>query len=670
MRQTFTRGWPVLVLFLALWVLAGPALLAPPAPMVNVSQPHERQVQEQGDFTGRLEAVSTVDLRARVTGYLDRVLFQEGSKVKRGDVLFQIDDRPYKLEVERAEAEQARCAAQRKLAEANYQRGAELAKSAGIGKDELDKRAAQREETEAALKAAQAVVALARLNLDFTRVTAPIDGRIGRAFVDAGNLVTGDKGTVLATIVRSDLLYVYFDLDERSIARLRKSLKGGEVKEAKRPVHISLAGEEEVGRVGVVDFIDNRVDPASGTLRVRAVLTNPDDALRPGTFARVRLPLAEAHAALLVADAALASQEGKEYVLVVNDKNEIERRFVRTGPLHGNLREIVAGLKKDDWVVVAGAARVKPGDKVEPVRVAMPEKLAPRAAEPPAGRGAAPPLFPGAGPALAIATTYPGANARVLQEAVAAPIEQQLTGLEGLVHTFTSCANGGELLMTLVFQKGTDLNLAQVQVQNRVSLAMPVLPDEVKDRGLSVKKRGSLLLGVALTSPDGSRDPALLSQLAGDLRDELGRVASVAAVEFLTPEASVADVDVVIDQQKLVMLGLAASDVLNVLRDQKQLNPRTGRRPQDAEALGRLIIKADNGRVIQLRDVAKIESVRGWPLLCSLDGKPCAFLQVYQLPGADPAETTKAVQARLNELAKRFPAGVKWRTFLCEGGAR
>jgi multidrug efflux pump subunit AcrB len=313
------------------------------------------------------------------------------------------------------------------------------------------------------------------------------------------------------------------------------------------------------------------------------------------------------------------------------------------------------GLTKEDWVIVAGSRRAAPGTKVEPRRIAMPE---PSSADRDKGAGvlpAAPPEFPGAGPALVITASYPGASARVLEDAVAAPIEQQLAGLDGVTNVFSACTNSGEMQLTLTFKKGTDLNIAQVLAQNRVALALPVLPREVQDSGVTIKKRGSHLLSVALLSSDDRPDRAALAALAGRLKDELARVGSVAEVRFLTPEAPVDEVYVDIDREKLHRLGLTMSDIAKVMRAEDALVPAGVRRPKTIEEMGQIVVKG----TIRLRDVARLKPMRGWPVRCNLDGKPCTILQVYQLPGA--ADVGKKVQERLAELAKQFPKGVEYR---------
>jgi RND family efflux transporter MFP subunit len=269
----------------ALAILSGTTCLAAPppkAPVAKVATGHE-------DFTGRTEAAATVELRARVTGYLDRVLFKDGAAVKKDEVLFEIDPRPYRAELDRADAALTQAQARRKRAEAEFKRADTLFRNRTMTREEYDKVSADYAEAQAGLRLAEATRDVARLHLDFTKVTAPVSGRIGRRLLDPGNLVKADD-TALATLVRPDSLYVYFDVDERTALRLRQGkLKAG------LPVAVGLAGEQGFPHRGTVDFVDNRVDAKTGTLRVRAVLANAEGLLMPGLFARVRLFVEQPH---------------------------------------------------------------------------------------------------------------------------------------------------------------------------------------------------------------------------------------------------------------------------------------------------------------------------------------------------------------------------------------
>jgi multidrug efflux system membrane fusion protein len=339
--------------------------------VVQVSQPVAREIADYEDFTGRVEAVQSVDLRARVTGYLVKVSFKPGTTVKAGDLLFEIDPRPYQAALDAANAELARAEAHLKLATANLERAKALLKNATISQEDYNKIVGDLEEAQAAVKAAQANREIHKLNLDYTHVTAPISGKIGLPLLTEGNLVVADK-TLLAKIVSTDPVHVYFDVDERTHLRLAR-LKGKAEQYMDLPVQMRLSDEDGFPHRGKVDFVDMQVNPTTGTIRWRAVFANPDDLLKPGLFARVRLTTSAPHKALLVPDQAVLNDQGKRYLFLVNDKNMIERRLVKVGSLHGELRAVTEGLTADDWVVVKVETGLTPGDTVTPKKVEMPK---------------------------------------------------------------------------------------------------------------------------------------------------------------------------------------------------------------------------------------------------------------------------------------------------------
>jgi multidrug efflux system membrane fusion protein len=350
------------------------------APAVRVSHPVQRQVTDFEVFTGRTQAVQTVDLRARATGYLIRVLFQDGAEVRQGDVLFEIDPRPYQAELDRARAGLALAEARLKLAQANAKRAKALAGTNAVGKDELDKVEAERAAAEAAVRMAHSDTEVAQLKLSFTRVTAPISGHIGRRLLDVGNLVKADD-TVLAAIVSDDPMYAHFDMDERTLLDVRRAVNEGRIKMPQAghaPLYLGLAGEEGYPHAGTLDFVNNQVDPATGTIRVRGIFPNPRPAggvrlLSPGMFVRIRLPIGAPHPALLVSVGAVGSDQGQRFVYVLDDKDVVRRRDVKAGPLQDDgLLAITDGLKAGDWVVVGGLQRLRPGQAVRPQRVPMP----------------------------------------------------------------------------------------------------------------------------------------------------------------------------------------------------------------------------------------------------------------------------------------------------------
>jgi RND family efflux transporter MFP subunit len=357
----------------------GPSEAPATSPMpVTVSYPVERDVTDYTDFTGRTAAVDSVEVRAHVWGYLDKVNFKEGALVKKDDVLFELDPRPYQAALNQAKAKVAVDEAQLAYDEAEYQRNLSLARTGAVSQSELDKTSAARGVDVANVAADRAVVALRQLDLNYTKVVAPVSGRVSRYVVTVGNLVqSGDQngGTLLTTIVSVDPMYAYFDVDERTVLRVRQLIREGKAKSARDSewsVSLGLATEEGFPHQGTINFVDNQVNPKTGTLRVRGVFPNKNEALSPGFFTRVRVPIGNAHPALLVTDRALDNDQGQKILYIVNEKNEVVSRPVRLGALHDGLREITGGLKAGERVIVNGLQQVRPGLTVEPKLVDMP----------------------------------------------------------------------------------------------------------------------------------------------------------------------------------------------------------------------------------------------------------------------------------------------------------
>ena len=349
-------------------VLAGREIFADdPAgtPVVKVVKPVSREVTDAESFTGRIEAKTSVELRPRVTGYLNKIPFKDGAGVKKGDLLFEIDPRPYQAEADKAQAGLTLAQSQLKKADAEYDRAKALSDKGALSKEELEKAAAGRVEAGARQTAAKANLESARLNVGFTKVTAPISGRIGPHRLDVGSLVKAD-GTSLATLVSEGPIYVYFEMDERTLLRLRK---GGQLKAGKGPAIPVTAGvgdEKDYPHKGQIDLVPNEVDSAKGTVRARAVLANNDGVLTPGLFAQVRLPIGEPYKALLVPERAIGSDQGKKFLYVVNEKNLLETRPVTLGPREGELVVVKEGLKDTDRVVVSELVKLKAGMAVKP----------------------------------------------------------------------------------------------------------------------------------------------------------------------------------------------------------------------------------------------------------------------------------------------------------------
>jgi multidrug efflux system membrane fusion protein len=375
--QTATLG-SILVLTAALAACTRTAAqpAEPALPKVTVAPVIARTVTEWDEFTGRLEAVNTVAIRPRVSGFVSAVRFDEGAIVNRGDLLFQIDPRPFQAEVDRLRAELARARATADRAGSELQRARRLAAENAMSQEEQDRRAGFASESAAQIGAVEAGLRAAELNLEFTRVTAPISGRIGRAIVTEGNLVSSGPGeaTLLTTLVSLDPIYATFDADEQTFLKYSELARNGKRASARAdgvPIRMALAGEDGFPREGKMDFLDNQLDPATGTIRGRAIFRNADASLTPGLFARLRLPGTAAYAGVLIQDRAVGTDLDKRFVYVVDSNRTIQYRAVTLGPLVDGLRLVRDGLAEGDSIVVNGLQRVRPGAKVEPEIVQM-----------------------------------------------------------------------------------------------------------------------------------------------------------------------------------------------------------------------------------------------------------------------------------------------------------
>ena len=360
---------------------AAQAAAAAPPPQVDVAQVVSKQVTEFDEFTGRFEAVERVEIRPRVSGYISSVNFAEGREVKKGDVLFVIDPRPYDATYKHAKAQLDQARSQATLAKSERERAANLLASHAISQEEFDTRVASLQQADANVEAAQAALDSAALDLSFTRVTAPISGRISRALVTEGNLVAAGQ-TELTTLVSLDPIYVRFDGDEQAYLKYIKIAreaamakeKGNEAGTTGSPVMVGLANEAGYPHQGVMVFVDNELDATTGTIRGRAKLDNHDRAFTPGLFARVKLMGSNQYNALLINDSAVGTDQTVRYVLVVGADNKVEYRPVKLGPIIDGLRVVADGLKAGETVVVSGLQRVRPGSPVTPARVAMGER--------------------------------------------------------------------------------------------------------------------------------------------------------------------------------------------------------------------------------------------------------------------------------------------------------
>jgi multidrug efflux system membrane fusion protein len=375
----------------------------PAVPVVRVSLPLERKVTDYEYFTGRTGAVDDVEIRARVTGYLEKIYFEPGKEVKAGQPLFLIDPRPYKAQLDLAESQVLLNEAQLSLAQANLARGRNLSKTPGaISQEDLDNLVSQAKVAGAAVKSAKANVESAQLNMLFTNITAPVSGAVGRNLLTIGNLVSQDS-TLLTTLVSYDPMYAYFDVDERTMLNIQKLIREGKMQSAKTghktPVQFGLANEgEDYPHEGYIDFVNNQVDTGTGTLQVRGLIDNPKIGkgdtrlLTPGLFVRVRVPIGPAHQALLIPQAALGTDQGQKFVYVIGDKNKVEYRPVSPAAMQSDGLQVVEpimivqtkegerpalegekgvpSLTPTDQVIVGGLQRVRSGMVVNPKKAA------------------------------------------------------------------------------------------------------------------------------------------------------------------------------------------------------------------------------------------------------------------------------------------------------------
>jgi multidrug efflux system membrane fusion protein len=400
------------------------------APVIPVSHPVKREVTDFADFSGRTDAVNSVGIKARVTGYLVKMAFQEGAEVRgddrlrggvriaglvaaplaptsllaaaslfpgqlgEGDLLFEVDPRPYQAQLRQAEGQVALGQAQLKLANETYARNLALVPMKAVSQLELDQNKAAVEEARARIKASQASLDIYKLNLEFTRVTAPIDGQISRYYLTLGNLVNQDQ-TLLTTVVSLDPMYAYFDVDESTLLQVKRAINAGKIKRPRPGTHVpvlmGLQGETGYPHRGTINFVNNVINPSTGTIAFRGIFPNPKPLegtrlLAPGMFVRIRLPIGQAHSALVVIDRAIGSDQGLKFVYVVDKDNKVQYRRVQTGPLQEDGQRVIEeGLTSEDRIVVGGLPQIRPRMQIKVDEIAMPTLNGP--VTPPGSRG-------------------------------------------------------------------------------------------------------------------------------------------------------------------------------------------------------------------------------------------------------------------------------------------
>jgi RND family efflux transporter MFP subunit len=345
---------------------------ATPPPAVTVAYPVDREVIEWDTYTGHIEAPESVNVVARVSGLIMQEPFTEGAIIKKGDLLFEIDVRPFQADLDARIADQQKAQAQYDIAQANFEREAEAIKTHAVSQEEYDNTKAARDQASAQLAAAKAAVELSRLNVEWCHVTSPVAGRVSNKMVTVGNFVNGGAGqaTLLTTIQSVTPIYCYVDVDEHSVLKYQKlsvEKKRVSARDARIPCFLQLGSETGFPHAGVVDFVDNHIDPTTGTLRARGIFENASGFLLPGFFATIRVPGSGRYQALLVPDTAIGVDQSERNVLVVNKDDVVEARIVEVGATFGGLRAIVSGITREDRVIINGQMHARPGGKVAPV---------------------------------------------------------------------------------------------------------------------------------------------------------------------------------------------------------------------------------------------------------------------------------------------------------------
>jgi RND family efflux transporter MFP subunit len=400
--MTLTRAKSSFSLMLVAAKVAVPILLAtlvascgqqqqqaggPPPPQVTVAKPIKRTVFDYDEYVGRFTAVNSVEVRARVSGYLDKVDFKDGQLVKQGDLLFTIDKRPFQNTLDQARANLVQAQSNLAFTESDYTRGQQLVRDKTITDQTFEQRAQAFRNAKASVTNNEAAVRQAELDLEFTELRAPVNGRIGDRRVSPGNLVTGGTSgntTLLATIVSTDPIYFEFTFDEASYLRYERLAKTGQdiaSRNASVKIALKLIDENDFDHEGRMDFVDNVIDRSTGTIRGRAVFANPNEVFTPGMFARVRVPASPPYEGLLVPDAAIGTEQARRFVVVIDDQNTARQKYVTLGQLTSdNLRVIKEGIGPDDRVVVSGLMQARPGAKVQPQEEGAKPSAAPAAA--------------------------------------------------------------------------------------------------------------------------------------------------------------------------------------------------------------------------------------------------------------------------------------------------
>ena len=712
--QLTRRQWIVAVAALAavaallIWLLR-PQTQQPVYPIVAVEPVTTDNVNIYGEYVGRIRAQQFVEVHARVEGYLEQMLFAEGTHVNKGQTLFVIDPKLYRARANRARAQLNKARAQALKAERDLNRIRPLYEQNAASQLDLDNAIAAYESAAADVKVSEADLTQAEMTLGYTTVRSPISGYISERSADIGTLVGPGGQSLLATVVKSDTVRVDFSMTALDYLRSKARNVNLGHKDSTRKwdpyITVTLADDSQYPFRGLVDFADPQVDPRTGTFSVRAEMPNPEHVLLPGQFTKVKLLLDVRENAVVVPSKALVIEKGGAYLFVVRPDSIVEKRFVETGPELGNSIVIERGLVQGEDIVTEGYHKLSHGMKVQPAREAV-RKETEKEEEPmkldffidrpvfstvlstvivivgivglvllPVDQY--PQIVP---PVVKVSASYPGANAQTVTQAVATPIEQELNGTPGMIYMESSSSNSGSFSATVTFDISTDPDLAAVDIQNRLKQAESRLPAEVVQNGISVEKQASSkLMTITLLSSDPKFDEIYLSNYATlNVLDMLRRIPGVGSVSNVGSRYYA--MQIWVQPDKLANLGLTVSDLQAALKDQNRESAAgvLGQAPMEGvditipiTAQGRLssvsqfeeiVIRANpDGSIIRLRDVARISlEASSYNTESGINGGNAAVLNINMLPGANAMQVAESVRETMEEISLSFPEGISY----------